>query len=304
MVGCDDFEDFELMVLVQESKFDSHARVPTCVRIRAGSHEVQTDDSGDGFYDQPLHIFIEQGTTDLVFELLSGRSILATHTMDISVDVLGHAGKVSERIFKMKSKTKRMSNARLKVAMNVLPVGSLEDGVANESGMSLDCDENVAMLVDKQLQKVDGAEGLSRAELMNQACAGPLLMFEDISCGVGRIGGKKEVYVTAYRTSKRRFLGVWSEKRDHGHNKPPWKRVDLLRVQSVQRDPSRGDVFFIIFFDEARVRQNLMFRRVDRHRDVWVSLLHDLIETAHKEHQDAKAAKHQDHNCYKSTKKH
>merc|ERR1719482_764366 len=90
-------------------------------------------------------IFIEQGTTDLVFELLSGRSILATHTVDISVDVLGHAGKVSERVFKMKSKTKRMSNARLKVAMNVLPVGSLEDGVAHESGMSLDGDETVAM---------------------------------------------------------------------------------------------------------------------------------------------------------------
>jgi hypothetical protein len=226
---------------------------------------------------------IEQGTTDLVFELLSGGSVLATHTINIMTDVLGKARKTDEQIYRMTTKTTRISNARLKVTMSMADELELESGLA--SGDISDRDESTALLVEKQLRKVDVKEGLSRAELTLKACSGPLHIFQDLNL---RIGKKREIYTAVYHTSKRCYFGIWNEKRDHDHDKDPWKRVDLLRIQSVQRDPNRNNVFVIYFFDETRVRQSLLFERIDRNRDVWVSLLHDLVENAHKEYQEGK----------------
>ena len=63
----------------------------------------------------------------------------------------------------------------------------------------------------------------------------------------------------------------------------------MLKVQSVQADPTRTNVFVVNYFDEHRVGQRLTFRRIDRARDVWVEMLQLVITKAHA---SRKAMKH------------
>lgn len=286
--GHDAFDDFELVVLVNEAKYDAkQTKLKTAVRIRAGPHEVKTDDNGDGFFDQPLHIQVEQGTTDLVLDLMNGGTILATQTLDIAKDIINSEDKSLDRVLRMTSKSTKISNVRVKVQMTVFDEGALERG-ANRAGVGMEVDDTTAMLVERQLQKVEGGDSLSSAELLMQACAGPLKMFQQFNLAIGH---KKDVYCASYKHSKHWYFGIWNDKNDCDwvNFKEPWRKIDLLRVQSVQRDPNRPEIFLLHYFDESRVHQILMFKRVDRNRDVWVTLLHDLVETARADREQHKA---------------
>ena len=73
--------------------------------------------------------------------------------------------------------------------------------------------------------------------------------------------------------------------------KAPTHEIDLLHIQSVQPDPTRTNVFVVTYYNKdskARVSEKLVFRRIDRARDVWVEMLQLLITKAHDAHKDKK----------------
>merc|ERR1719362_1431093 len=59
--GTDEFDDFELVVLVHDVSVTSSSRLNYAVRLTAGAHKVTTDSSQRGIFQQPMSIWVEQG---------------------------------------------------------------------------------------------------------------------------------------------------------------------------------------------------------------------------------------------------
>jgi len=284
MLGHDEFEDFELMILVHEAMFltTSNTKLTTVVQVTAGAHVVRTDPNSNGIFQQPLHLTVEQGAETIVVDLLDNHNrVLATLSLDTVAQVLEPAHQ-TEKLFGMKQKGKGIRNPKIKLTMAVEAAGDVEQGLL--SGESTDVD----ILVQQQLAKVreearsvHGA-GLSEIEVLKLACSGPLEIFEGL-------GQASNVYVAVMGppASKRWVLGIWKDKRAFDAGAPTIREVDLLKIQSVQSDPARHNVFTVNYFDESRVRHALRFRRTDRARDVWVDLFHHVIQSA-REYRQAK----------------
>merc|ERR1719191_2060436 len=89
--GADSFNDFDMMILVHEALYTTNNRkLVTKVRITAGTQMVMTDPCKNGIFQQPLQIFVEQGTDKLVVELLDARDrkVLASLKLDVMSDIL------------------------------------------------------------------------------------------------------------------------------------------------------------------------------------------------------------------------
>merc|ERR1719456_1430679 len=101
--GHDEFDDFELMILVHEAIFESkEAKMSTVVRVTAGSHTVSTDSNSNGIFQQPLHIMVEQGTDEIVIDLLDTRSrVLATLPLQPTQHVLSAQSLQPEMVYPM-----------------------------------------------------------------------------------------------------------------------------------------------------------------------------------------------------------
>lgn len=283
-LGHDEFDDFELVMLVHEAMFltTSNVKLTTVVQVTAGAHVVRTDANSNGIFQQPLHLTVEQGAETIVVDLLDNHSrVLATMSLDTVAQVLEPAHQ-TEKLFGMKPKGKGIRNPKIKLTMVVEAAADVEQGLL--SGESAD----VNILLQQQLakaredcRKAHGG-GASDTDVLKQACSGPLEIFE----GLGQ-ASSAYVAVMGPPASKRWVLGIWKDKRAFDAGGPTLKEVDLLRVQSVQSDPARHNVFAINYFDESRVRHALRFRRTDRARDVWVDLFHHVIQCA-REYRQAK----------------
>lgn len=268
ITGHDRFDDFELMMLVHQAMFDrQEAKLTTVVRVTAGVQSVRTDPNSNGIFQQPLQIFVEQGAQSVIVDMLDSRDrVLATLTLDTMKDVLGPSVHQPEHVYTMKQKGKGLRNPRIKLTMTVQQDEDLEKGLL--AGISSDVDS----LVRLQLAKAQ-REGLSELEVLKQACGGPLELFE-------RLGKTRPVHVAILGppVSKRYVLGIWQEKHDFDAKKRVYLEVDMLRIESVQADPTRHHVFVINYYDESRVPQALTFRRIDRGRDVWVEMIRLLVQ--------------------------
>merc|ERR1719316_1219782 len=88
--GHDRFDDFELMMLVHEAMFErKEVKLTTVVRVTAGLHSVRTDPNSNGIFQQPLHITVEQGTDQVVVDLMNMQgATLATLTLDVVDQIL------------------------------------------------------------------------------------------------------------------------------------------------------------------------------------------------------------------------
>lgn len=266
-------------MLVHEAMVESEkAKQTTVVRVTAGSHSVRTDPNSNGIFQQPLHITVEQGTSQVVVDLLdtSGR-VLATLALDIMDHILKPKKISPETVYPMKQRSKGIRNPKMKLTLVVNSGSDPEMGFLSGAGISSDVD----ILVRQQLRKAKqeglnpSGEGLSEMQILKQACAGPLEIFEGL-------GKTSSVYVAVLGppTSRRYVLGIWDDKHSYDAKRHPFSEVDLLRIQSVQADPTRHHVFVVNYFDESRVPQTLTFRRMDRARDVWVEILYLLVTKA------------------------
>merc|ERR1719464_1415166 len=109
MTGSDKFDDFEMMMLVHEVQCTtSKSKLTTLVRVTAGMQVVETDESNKGIFQQPLSIFVEQGTDVVNIELLNyrDRKVLAGLKLDIMKDILDRKEGRHEQTMPMKQKNK------------------------------------------------------------------------------------------------------------------------------------------------------------------------------------------------------
>mmetsp|Transcript_105260 Transcript_105260/g.193019 ORF Transcript_105260/g.193019 Transcript_105260/m.193019 type:complete len:346 (-) Transcript_105260:50-1087(-) len=274
-VGHDEFEDFELMVLVHETTWESKELSKTKVRVTAGKHVAYTDASPNGIFQQPLHILVEQGTRHVSVDLLDGWSrVQASLTLQAAEQVLLHCHK-PEKLYKMNPKNRKICSPTVKLSMVV------STGADAEQGLLSDKTSDVNLLVRQQFLKCD--EGLSEIEVLTQSCTGPL----EFS---GALGTMACVWVAPVGppTSQRWMFSIWRDKHDFDQQKSAVLEIDLLKIQSVQADPNRDEIFVITYYDESRVQQTATFRRMDRARDVWVEILQQRIERAHASHMSMK----------------
>jgi len=282
VTGHDKFDDFEFLMLVHEAIFEHRgAKMTTVVRVTAGLHTVRTDPNSNGIFQQPLTIFVEQGTTQIDVDLMdtNGR-VLSTLSLDPHENILSPKNMITEQVFNMKQKNKHIRTPKIKLSMVVSNGSDAELGLI--SGVSSDTDILVRqqLLKAKEVGKANAAgksvEGEpSEMDVLKEACCGPLEIFEGL-------GKTSSVYVAIVGppVSRRYMLGIWDNKHDFDAKKRAIEEVDLLKIQSVQADPTRHHVFVVNYFDESRVPQTLTFRRIDRARDVWVEILYLLVTKA------------------------
>lgn len=280
--GHDEFDDFELMVQVQEARYQPNIK-KTKVRLTAGPARVETDPDSKGSFHQPLHLTIEQGTYELKVELMDHHNrVLADTSMNIVEKIVRPPVLEPDMVLRMKPRKKSVTQASLTLTM-VIATDADEETGGFPGGQESDLD----YLFRRQLEKArKEGSGASELEILKKASTGPLELFEGLGktthCFVAVLGPPK---------SRRWMIAFWHAERDYEANRPPFLEVNLLKVQSVQSDPSRHHVFVINYFDEARVGQTLTLRRIDRARDVWVEILHAVVQKAHDQHDEKKQRK-------------
>lgn len=244
----------------------------TVVQITAGAHTVKTNSNKSSVFEQPLHITVEQGTKQLVVDLLTTNGkVLATVKIDVD-EIQSETNLQPEIVYQMRQKGKGIQNPSIKLTMVASSADDPERGLLSSSARS-----DVSILVRQQLKKAQmkpGKEGASEMDVLKEACAGPLENFEGT-----RLGQTQAVYVAVVGPpiSRRWVMGLWRTQHDYAERKQAITEVPLLKIQSIQADQKRQHVFVVNFFDDARNRQTLTFRRVDRNRDVWVEILHLLV---------------------------
>jgi len=274
------------MVLVHEAMYDPPNKLATVVKVTAGEHSAKTDPNAQGMFQQPMHILVEQGTQNLLVELLDNRgNLLATLRLGIVDHVLCSKNVQSEMVYTMKPKDARnIRNPRIKLTMVV------NDGDALEKGTLGGPVSDVDILVRQQLNKAkhekqtsSGQEEFGEMDVLKEAACGPLELFEGL-------GTTKKVYVAVIGppVSRRWVLGIWDGPDDFEKHHQPKLEVDLMKIQGVKADPTRNHVFVVHCYDAQRVRMSLTFRRLDRARDVWVEILRLLVSKARESKQVAK----------------
>jgi len=283
--GADKFDDFEMMVLVHEVQYtSSRSKLSTLVRVTAGLQTVETDPSSKGIFQQPLSVFVEQGTDSVNVELLNSRErkVLACLKLDPVQDVLKNKQGITEKLIPMKQKSKGVLNPRIKLTVMLDSEEEVERGLLEGMGAEQ------TMLVRQQLQKTlhesspeksQAGDSIWTMEHLAKACSGELDLF-------GSWGSKQRVYVAIHGIRKYQF-GVWKDKSEFDRGAKANPDIDLLKIISVQPDPHRTEVFVLNYRDDMKLNRRLVFRRIDRTRDVWVDMFQMVIKMVH-EQKDAK----------------
>lgn len=279
-LGIDQFDDFEMMVLVHEAMYTASAsKQTTMVRVTAGQQTVETDTSSKGNFQQPLTIFVEQGAATIVIDLCDdSKRVMAKLTLDTMKDILkAEHQTISEKVFTMKQSSKGVMNPRVKLTMAV------SSGDDLEAPLLSGCSQEVDWLMRQEMRKTAHPVGKQATELemITHGCHGPL----DLFSGLGKTD-TVHVAVHGPPQSKHWSFCVYQDEHDAGQKAHALYEVDLLKVQSVQPDPGRTNVFVVTYYSKdsgARSSQKLVFRRIDRARDVWVEMLQLLVTKVHEE---------------------
>jgi len=287
MTGVDNFDDFEMMILVHQVTFTASSKVDTYVKVRAGEHVVHTDPDSGGIFQQALCVFVEQGTEQVKFELMNtSDKILAELKMDVMKEILKDESSVSNKMFVMKQKNKHVLNPRIKLTFSNEGPGEEEKQLLQ----GINASNETEWMLQQQLAKVaeegtlpkPGEQG-SEIALLAKGCFGPLEKF-------GTLGSKHSIYVGVLGPPRRKkfSLHIWDSERDCQQDKPPNECIDLLRVSAVAPDPGRPDVFMLSYIDKDKQQHKATFNRVDRGRDVWVEMLQILVTKIHEDYKDKK----------------
>lgn len=303
--GTDKFDDFNVTILIHETLYtSSQVKLGTKVRIVAGSQSVTTDESTKGVYQQPVDVFVEQGTEEVRVELMdsSAKVVYAVKKLNIQNDILDPHSRGKEVVFSMKQACKTILNPKVKLTILMHDdASSMEQGVLQH----LDVSPEASIMLRQQLHNLEVAErdGYSSADagvtpgspnltpepvsaldLLFTACSGPLEMF-------GSWGSRTGVWM-AHRQppkTKKHLLCCWKNKESCESNDQPQLEIDIMKILSVVPDPHPRRVeVFIVQYVEKHARKRVMFRRLDRSRDLWVEMLQTLIKAVHEQYDQEK----------------
>lgn len=282
-IGADQFDDFEIMVIVHEATFASTTKRTTRIRLSAGLQQVQTNVSTKGIYQEALQLTVEQGTQDLLIELLDGRSVIANMKIPILERII--QGKpIIEQEQTLRPKIKGLANPKLKLTIH----------------KDTDLDAEKSLLSDMNLSK--GSEMLLQQHLLlvpksDEANEKPLSAIQTLAVGLkgnlemfGFLGSREVVHVAIRGPpAQRRYaLCIFKDEKDATKSAKPALEVDFLKILSVQDDPGRPDVFQIHYMDARKCQQHLAFRRLDLPTGTWVELISKLIKLIREERDTGK----------------
>jgi hypothetical protein len=296
--GTDEFDDFDVMVLVHDVAYTRSSSISAAVRIRAGDQVAETDFSSDGHFQQPLSIFVEQGTQHIDVDFISSsKKVLATLLLDTLGDVIDPKEPVLQKVFRMKQKDKRIMNPMIKLSIHTEADEEAMTQLLGERTLNEETDVVLRQQLAKVHQKYgEDAENLSDLELLAKGCAGPVETFG--SWGTTRSG---YLNILGPPEEKKFKVCLWDSeaqarapKKKGGGGGAPKLAVPVLRITSVLADPGRSDVFKITYVDHDKLSRNLVLRRLDRSRDAWTQLLQMLIEKVREKHQSDKQGRRRD----------
>mmetsp|Transcript_46774 Transcript_46774/g.84459 ORF Transcript_46774/g.84459 Transcript_46774/m.84459 type:complete len:342 (+) Transcript_46774:120-1145(+) len=275
--GVDRFEEFDLTVYVHEASFTG-PKAHCKVRVKAGEMQDLTSERANLNFQEPCSVLVEQGLEYIDIDLWDDREkrVLANLRLDVVKELLeAKQGSLVQKNFRMKQRSKNHLNARIKLSIFLDSGEELEKGILEDMDLGRETD----MILRSQMQKMadenqdgKGLGDMSKLEIACRVTAGPLDLF-------GSWGTRKRVWMHVRMPSdgqKKYWLEIYQDER-HVDQKAPEVQVDLLKVQSVQADPGRDDVFIINYVDQKKVQRRLTFARVDRPRNSWVDLLKNAI---------------------------
>lgn len=298
-LGHDRFDDFDLLLHVHSVQCENRKeKLKSYVKVTAGVQTVKTEAKSKGYFEQPLHLSIEQGTEKVVIELIEEGSkvLLAKKDLAIERDIL-LAKPLDKAVLPMTVKAKGLTNVRIQVSTSVTRDSDLEKGLLRTTWMGVG-NVDTKFLLEQQIRKAGekhatfasvGGSGdtsdredpiLDKAQKLKLACAGPLGYFE-------ALGIVKKYYcgVRGPPDSRDWILGLYETQEDFERRRQAVKEIDLRRIASIGGDPGRNDVFVITFFDKNRDKQRVTFRTIDINREVWLEMLRELLKIAQQEKQ-------------------
>jgi len=270
-VGFDVFEDFDLVVHVHEVTYKAAKKLKLRVRLTAGQEAVTTSKSSKGSFQVSLHMLVRQGTQYLIVEVISeSEVVLAQHKLHIDLDILQQR-RVQDKLFNMKPKFRALNNPAVRLTLQCCRVNDVEEGILSSR------DPEVVKQRD-QRDKPDWSKDWSNTndtEALSRACRGPVEVF-------GSFGNttKRFVGIEGSPGAQRFVLGIWNDEHECEARLDAQLEVDILRIESVQADPGRFDVFVVHYFDHRGVSRKLTCRIIDRPAKMWVEMLHNVITRA------------------------
>jgi len=302
--GVDSFDDFELTIAVHEAMYISPKEISTCVRITVGEQQVVTEADTRGQFHQHVSVFVEQGSQVVLVELMEGKGsyVLAVLELDLTKDILERVEPYKHEIFSMVQKNKGVSRPCIKISIltesHTDEEKQLMTHVLSDIQVSAHADERVEAMVYEQLKRAhqDVAhqsanpdappeDAPSKHVVLAGGNTGPLEMI--LSWGDWK---KVHVSVKCPPAHRKYKFCIWDSNRDQERGNAPTTEIDLYKVLSVQPDPHRPDCFAITYGVDPKTKRTdtLTFKRVDRHRDVWVEMLSMQIKAAREQKKEKK----------------
>lgn len=307
--GCDDYDDFDLMMIVHAATYTTTSRRNVCIRISAGRQSVQTNSSSKGIFQEALQVFVEQGTQTLNVDMMDGKTIVASVKLKVSETIL-KGGTIREKEFPMQSKVKGIVSPCVKLTASTHQDIDVEKAILTDMNLSRETE----ILLHQQLQKGQdkGTKPLEAGLPLSSVRSGSLVSkmpsaagkpssgserereherpksaIEVIAQGLrgnlellGSMGGVSLVYaaVSGPPVQKKYCLCVYKDEKELSKGGQPQVQIELLKVLSIQEDPGRSDVFQINFVDNRKTRERVSLRRVDMPASTWVELLNKLVK--------------------------
>jgi len=298
-VGVDKFPDTTLIIVVHEASYQGTVAASR-IRLTAGDHQAMTDADVRGRFQHPISMLVEQGTQKVLVDLTDagGTSVLASVSLDVMTDIgIQRKFGFREQVFQMKQKNKAVANPRVKLTIRDDNLGDEEALFGN---ISLQTWENQVMFqetvaknaaedatLNKQIvsqnQAIDGSsrpthhEQVAEITVLSASLRGPLELH-------GPWDRKRACYVAVLGPPEHRkhSICIWQDYQAYDVRRKPQEEIDLLKILSVQPDPAKPEVFFIIYMPKRNEKRRLAFERVDRSRDLWVELLSVLVDKVRK----------------------
>jgi len=284
-------------VMVAKLKFTAASGLGTLVRLTADDQVTQTDVSYDKAFYEVFRLFIPQGTEEVVVELMDEdeSTVYASLVLDPILDLrLGtDAPGFDEQELTMDELRDDMTRAKIVIGFFADDGDKRFDDIIARTDGGVD-QATVEHYLERARQSLESSgdddekAAPSQLEVSAWACTGPVVVWS-------QLGSRREAFlgVRGPPTTGDWQLGVWLDRESFEKGMDAFESINLLRVVAVQAEPSRSDMFIVVYMLTRTQKQRLVCQRLDRSREVWVEMLKVVVQFVHE--MRAKRLKHKKH---------
>lgn len=264
-------EEFQLLAHVSEVLYKGARKAKLRVRLAAGRDIALTPRASKGMFLQTLTLLVKSDTQKLLVEVLNESDVvLAVTKLDIQAEVLQSSG--AEKVYTLRPKFRGLTSPSIRLSLKIADVvhDSEQDKVEAQASRW----DHPMDSASTNAQRALDVEAESATNL-KLCCSGPVEVF-------GTWGKTTPGYIgiDGSPLSQRFILGVWADEQEYESRLDGQKEIDILRIDSVEVDMQRLDVFIVSFLDHRGVRRTLRCRLLDRPAKVWVEMIHEVISRA------------------------